>query len=264
MAQTENEEKTKMYLDPEAKDRLEQDNKKLKKDIDNLKKDKVKLQGLIAKLTTENKDILKRIETCRNEKEEIAKKAKIEDKFGEVISRSLGVLRGLKGDMERRNFPVQIDDRPDRLFFDMEEVTFEFAETKIVDDNDKEAIRIIGKEFKKILDEKYIFPIDNKLKEVHLHDVMRIVIEGHTDDNSRNPIANYYVSASRAWAVLDILVNQSGLKSPDYRISVAGYAEFGRPPKGIDEITDPEVRQKRMRRVTISIVPDYDRIYPKE
>ena len=54
-------------------------------------------------------------------------------------------------------------------------------------------------------------------------------------------------------------MTKNDLKPPKYNISIAGFAEFGRAPRMDAQLElDDDLRRAKMRRVTISIVPDYD------
>lgn len=219
--------------------------------------------------------------------------------FGNIISQALNELNKLKSEMDELNFPVEIDRRPDRLFFDMK-VSFKHAGRnlkEIEDTGDCAAIIHIGKRFKEILNEKRTFKLkNNQKKEYHLYDVMRIVVEGHTDETKSNEMANFHFSSDRALAVLQLLMTKCELKPPTYRISVAAYAEFGRQAKlkdcekakknCLNEMKEEaksvrlsedaslhkqqkierckesyeECRHAKMKRITISIRPDYDKL----
>ncbi len=58
---------------------------------------------------------------------------------------------------------------------------------------------------------------------------------------------------------MKLLMEENDLKPPKYNISIAGFAEFGRAPHMDAQLeSDDDLRRAKMRRVTISIVPDYD------
>ncbi|MDM8561680.1 hypothetical protein [Candidatus Parabeggiatoa sp. HSG14] len=180
--------------------------------------------------------------------------------FGQIISQALSVLEKLKKEMES-NLPIQIDRRPDRLFFDMG-VSFSFNKTRIPP-KQKQAIINIGNTFRKILDRQVPITKSNG-RFYRLHEIMRIVIEGHADYKKRrkdDQLTNYTVSKDRAFEVMKLLMGKSALVPPKYKMSIAGFAEYGRQPKFTqEEKTNKALIRRRMRRVTISIVPDYDEL----
>lgn len=178
--------------------------------------------------------------------------------FAELISRAAVVLEGLKQELETEDFPIAVEQRPDRLYFDMG-VYFPLNSAKRTDipDDQQKRISVIGDAFRRILDQR--IQIGNYKQKVS--SVMRVVIEGHTDD--KRPVEdnyiNYYYAKERAFTVMKLLMEKSKLTPPEYRISIAGYAEYGRPPN-LDPAIQNDIEKKRdkMRRVTISIAPDYD------
>ena len=240
-----------------------------------------KKQGQCEKLFDTAKYNFKNLMVCRNQKTQFEnalqqckvelattrklasdskKREELATVFGNIISQALSVLEKLKKDMES-NLPIQIDRRPDRLFFDMG-VSFSFNKTKIPP-KQKRAIVNIGNTFRKILDRQVPIrkPDGNSY---YLHEIMRIVIEGHADYKKRrkgDKLTNYTVSKDRAFAVMKLLMDKSGLVPPKYKMSIAGFAEFGRQPKlSEEEQANENLVRRRMRRVTISIVPNYDEL----
>jgi len=204
----------------------------------------------------QNTKIKENLQRCESEIKEEALRAE----FGEIITQALNVLVKLKNEMES-NLPIHIDRRPDRLFFDMG-VSFKFNKAKVFP-KQKQAIINIGNKFREILDREISINKPNG-NPYHLYEVMKIVIEGHADNKKRRKddnITNYTISKERAFAVMKLLIEKSKLKPPKYKISVAGYAEYGRPPKlSKKEKKNEKLARSRMRRVTISIVPDYDEL----
>ena len=204
----------------------------------------------------QNTRIKENLQRCESEMKHEALRAE----FGKIITQALNVLVKLKDEMES-SLPIHIAHRPDRLFFDMG-VSFKFNKTKILPEQ-KQAIINIGNKFREILDREIVItkPDGNPY---YLYEVMKIVIEGHADNKKRSKndnITNYRISKERAFAVMQLLIEKSSLKPPKYKISVTGYAEYGRPPKLTEkEKNNEKLARSRMRRVTISIVPDYDEL----
>jgi len=186
------------------------------------------------------------------------KKDVLEAKFGEIISKALKTLEELKEKMKNSSLPIHIDHRPDRLFVDMG-VTFKFNNTQIKSEQ-RQAIIEIGNTFRGILNRLVEF--DGKY--YHLYDVMQVVVEGHADPEKKDKndkIVNYIISTGRALEVFELLVKNSGLVPPKYKIHSAGFGEYGRQPKlNATEKQDKKLVHSRMRRVTISISPYYDGI----
>lgn len=199
-----------------------------------------------------------KLQQCQAEISEGKKHEELRTVFGKIISQALNTLVKLKKGMEESNLPIQIEQRPDRLFFDMG-IAFPFN-SKQIPSKQKQAIIDIGNTFREILNTSVAITPDGK--HYYLYNIMRVVIEGHADYKKRDKndqISNYIVSKERAFAVMELLVAKSGLLPPKYKISMAGFAEYGRQPKLTEEEKqDEEQIRRRMRRVTISIVPDYD------
>jgi flagellar motor protein MotB len=195
---------------------------------------------------------LKKQSASRDEQPRIA--------FAEIIAQAFLVLDRLRQELQTEDFPIDIDQRPDRLFFDMG-ISFEVNSSDISDISKdlRDRIRDIGDTFRRILDQ----PVRIGSRDYHLRQFMRVVIEGHTDEQrpKDDHFINYQVAKERAFTVMKLLMNRSGLVPPDYKVNIAAFAEYGRPPK-LDpgRIYDQETKWKKKRRVTISIVPDYDTI----
>ncbi|MBF0549584.1 MAG: OmpA family protein [Deltaproteobacteria bacterium] len=241
---------------------VENENKVLKKRITELEEALHRCQADLSRCREDLRRCREDLRQCRDDNIVLGKGRFISDSFGAVIGQALNALNELKQHMEERHFPVQIDRRPDSLFFDMQ-VFFQHEGLEVTKREEREAIVIIGKEFRRILDQRHTFKLrESEEHTFYLHEVMRIVIEGHTDETKKNEMANFYYSAGRAQTVLNILMQECGLKPPKYRISTASYAEFGRKPKSSPDDSADTIDQK-MRRVTISIVPDYDRLPSK-
>nr|VFJ91023.1 MAG: Outer membrane protein OmpA [Candidatus Kentron sp. H]VFJ92025.1 MAG: Outer membrane protein OmpA [Candidatus Kentron sp. H]VFJ98619.1 MAG: Outer membrane protein OmpA [Candidatus Kentron sp. H] len=180
------------------------------------------------------------------------RRERIEAEHGKLIADALNVLSALKEDMGS-HLPIHIEKEPDRVYFDMG-VSFKRSGVSIAD-RQIEPIIEIGKKFKEILDK--VVRIDGK--EYYLRDLMRVVVEGHADDRKVDEMANFSVSKDRAFRVMKLLIQKSGLEPPAYKINMAAFAEFGRQPELTEEDENNEVyKRKRMRRVTISIVPNYN------
>nr|VFK13317.1 MAG: OmpA family protein [Candidatus Kentron sp. LPFa]VFK31280.1 MAG: OmpA family protein [Candidatus Kentron sp. LPFa] len=210
------------------------------------------------------RNISRDLRTCKEENSTIQKKyrayqAKVEyrerikNKHEKLIADALNVLKELKEDMSDHKLPIHIETEPDRIYFDMG-VSFISREVSIPDGQKKSIIKI-GKKFKEILDRVVMIGS----KRYYLRDLMRVVVEGHADDQKVHEMANFDVSKDRAFRVIELLIRESGLEPPIYKINMAAFAEFGRQPKLTDEEQEKGIDYKRgrMRRVTISIVPSY-------
>ena len=190
----------------------------------------------------------------------IPRRTQLRTQFGatQLINRAAVVLEGLKKDLETEDFPIAVEYRPDRLYFDMGVYfPFDSADPKDIPTDQQARIHVIGDTFRRILDQRIRVGTDMR----QARSVMRVVIEGHTDDKrpARDHFVNYHFAKERAFAVMKLLMKKSKLIPPEYRISIAGYAEYGRPPNlDPSKNYDPEVMRGKMRRVTISIAPDYD------
>ncbi|WP_155416775.1 OmpA family protein, partial [Burkholderia vietnamiensis] len=86
------------------------------------------------------------------------------------------------------------------------------------------------------------------LEMINAHPDKRILVAGHTDDTG-DPNANLKLSAARAQAVRDWLVDASGIAST--RFAIQGYG-MTRPLAG----NDTAEGRARNRRVEITLVPD--------
>ncbi|MBF0526744.1 MAG: hypothetical protein HQK56_16790, partial [Deltaproteobacteria bacterium] len=171
--------------------RMEKENRELKKKI-------AELEHALQRCRKELKDCREDLRQCRDDNIRVGQGRFISDSFGAVIGQALNALNELKQQMEARNFPVQIDRRPDSLFFDMQ-VFFRHERLDVTKQEEREAIVIIGKEFRRILDQRHTFKLrEGEEHTFYLHEVMRIVIEGHTDETKKNEMANFYYSAGRA------------------------------------------------------------------
>jgi outer membrane protein OmpA-like peptidoglycan-associated protein len=177
--------------------------------------------------------------------------------FGQIITQALSVLERLKTKMES-NLPIHIDRRPDRLFFDMG-VSFPFNQTRIPAQQ-RQILIDISKTFRDILDSRVSIKKPNG-QPYYLREIMQVVVEGHADykRSKHDKLINYRISKERAFKVMQLLMDKGGIVPPKYKMSMAGFAEYGRQPKLNKQEKQDEVQiRRRMRRVTISIVPDYD------
>nr|VFJ44065.1 MAG: OmpA family protein [Candidatus Kentron sp. FM]VFJ46372.1 MAG: OmpA family protein [Candidatus Kentron sp. FM]VFK07505.1 MAG: OmpA family protein [Candidatus Kentron sp. FM] len=183
---------------------------------------------------------------------EVEHRKRIKTEHEKLIADAQEVLEELKEDMDD-HLPIHIEKEPDRVYFDMG-VSFKSSGISISDQQIRPIVEIGGK-FKEILDK--VVNIDGKI--YYLRDLMRVVVEGHADDQKVHEMANFNVSKDRAYSVMELLIRESGLEPPRYKINMAAFAEFGRQPKLTDEERKKGLAHERarMRRVTISIVPNY-------
>jgi flagellar motor protein MotB len=178
--------------------------------------------------------------------------------FGQLITEAAVMLEKVKENLETENFPITIEHRPDKLYFDMG-VHFRSSSADPSDIGKDQIRRIkkVGDAFREILDQKIVFNSNT----VQVNSIMRIIVEGHTDDQKpdNDNYVNYHFSTDRALTVMKILMENSELTPPKYKVSIAGYAEYGREPTYEKNVRyNQDEKRSKMRRVTISIAPDYD------
>lgn len=242
------------------------DIKTLMRQLDECSHQKASQDGVLTRLNQKNEQLQFEMEMNNHIilllREQLAEGEshgeQLRTQFGELISRAAVVLQDLKKDLETEDFPIAIEQRPDRLYFDMG-VYFPFDSADLTDipPDQQERIRVIGDAFRRILDQRIRVGTDVR----KVSKVMRVIIEGHTDDKrpAKDYFVNYHFAKERAFSVMKLLMKESKLIPPEYKISIAGYAEYGRLPF-IDPLIlyDREAVRDKMRRVTISIAPDYD------
>ncbi|MBF0551557.1 MAG: hypothetical protein HQK60_13605, partial [Deltaproteobacteria bacterium] len=138
--------------------RMERENRELKKKIAELEDALHRCREDLSRCREKLDQCREDLRQCRDDNIVLGQGRFISDSFGAVIGQALNALNELKQQMEARNFPVQIDRRPDSLFFDMQ-VFFRHEGLDVTKREEREAIVIIGKEFRRILDQRHTFKL---------------------------------------------------------------------------------------------------------